>query len=218
MSQTCPDDPRRAALMSAAAELFLERGFAATSIDAIIERAGGSKRTIYALFGNKEGLFEALVADSTAKLYSGVFHEEDADKAGLEGALTQFAEHLLELFSQPRAIGLYRLVVSEAGRSPELVSYFFRTGPAKSLDWVKRLLQAAHARGEIVCPDPELTASQFLGLVRGETYLTIVLGQRPPLTEQEIPEMARQATQIFLWGLHRENASGSTGKAEAAET
>ncbi|WP_176026829.1 TetR/AcrR family transcriptional regulator, partial [Brucella intermedia] len=50
---------RRKTILRAAAELFFEQGYATTSIDAIIERTGGSKRTIYSEFGSKEGLFLA---------------------------------------------------------------------------------------------------------------------------------------------------------------
>lgn len=45
---------RRQALLQAAAEVFFEQGYAATSIDPIIERAGGSKRNIYNEFGTSE--------------------------------------------------------------------------------------------------------------------------------------------------------------------
>src|SRR3546814_17701069 len=55
---------RRAAILWAAGQVFFEQGYAATSIDAIIERAGGSKRNIYSEFGSKEGLFTALVSES----------------------------------------------------------------------------------------------------------------------------------------------------------
>ena len=63
-------DGRREALLRAAAEVFFEQGYAATSIDAIIERAGGSKRNIYNEFGNKQGLFSAIVRQNADKALS----------------------------------------------------------------------------------------------------------------------------------------------------
>src|SRR5579883_2861318 len=56
-------DERRKAILKAAADVFLERGYADASIDAVVERSGGSKATVYALFGNKEGLFSAAAAE-----------------------------------------------------------------------------------------------------------------------------------------------------------
>src|SRR5215475_7065572 len=63
-SKRSPRENRRAAILEAAAQVFFEQGYAATSIDAIIERIGGSKRTIYNEFGSKEGVFTALVSES----------------------------------------------------------------------------------------------------------------------------------------------------------
>src|SRR3546814_19802423 len=64
MKRPSPDD-RRAAILEAAGQEIFEQGYAATSIDAIIERAGGSKRNIFSEFGSKEGPFTALVSEST---------------------------------------------------------------------------------------------------------------------------------------------------------
>ena len=55
---------RRARIISAATELFLERGYGDTSIDAIVRRAGGSKSTVYELFGGKDRLFAAVIEDN----------------------------------------------------------------------------------------------------------------------------------------------------------
>lgn len=197
----CPD-PRRVALLDAAATLFFERGYSATSIDAIIERAGGSKRTIYAMFGNKEGLFEALIRENTEQMFrAGIFV---SDGHTLEETLEGFATHLLELFTRPRTIALYRVVVSEALRMPELAESFHRLGPQRGRQWLAGILKQAQDRGEIRVADPDLLASQFLGLVRSDAYFEIVLGLRRPPGRDEISGMATAAVEIFLEGLrHR---------------
>src|SRR5690348_14786308 len=59
--ERCTAEVRGQAIINAATEVFLERGYAEASVDAIVERAGGSKATVYAMFGNKEGLFEAAI-------------------------------------------------------------------------------------------------------------------------------------------------------------
>jgi AcrR family transcriptional regulator len=51
-----PPEDRRELILDAAGKVFFEQGFSATSVDAIITRLGGSKRTIYNEFGSKEGL------------------------------------------------------------------------------------------------------------------------------------------------------------------
>lgn len=49
--------------------MFFEHGYAAASIDAVIERIGGSKRNIYTTFGSKEGLFTALVSENAEQIF-----------------------------------------------------------------------------------------------------------------------------------------------------
>ncbi|WP_172328883.1 TetR/AcrR family transcriptional regulator [Mangrovicoccus sp. HB161399] len=201
MTTEAPDlhaDPRRAALLDAAASLFFERGYAATSIDAIIERAGGSKRTIYAMFGSKEGLFEALIRENTERMFSAELFGGQARP--LEAALSGFAVHLLDLFTRPRTIALFRLVVAEAGRMPELAESFHRLGPLRGRHWLARVLERAQTEGEIRVADPQLLAGQFLGLVRSDAYFEIVLGLRGPLEPGEIESMAEAAVSTFLEG------------------
>ena len=62
-----PVEQRQEVLLKVAAEVFLEKGYSATSLDEIISRAGGSRRTIYTQFGGKEGLFKTLVMEITAQ-------------------------------------------------------------------------------------------------------------------------------------------------------
>lgn len=56
-----PKELRRRQLLDLGGELFAERGFAATSMDDLAERAGVSKPVIYSIFGSKEGLFVEMV-------------------------------------------------------------------------------------------------------------------------------------------------------------
>ena len=52
---------RRAAIIEAALEEFIARGFTATRIDDVAKRAGVAKGTIYLHFKDKEALFQELV-------------------------------------------------------------------------------------------------------------------------------------------------------------
>ena len=49
--------------LQAAREVFLEQGYEAASVNDVVRRAGGSLATLYAQFGNKEGLFQAVTQD-----------------------------------------------------------------------------------------------------------------------------------------------------------
>jgi len=58
----------RAAILSAAADLFGSHGFAATSVDQIATAAGVAKGAIYHHFPTKEAVFEAVFEDASERL------------------------------------------------------------------------------------------------------------------------------------------------------
>ena len=108
-------------LLKAAAEVFFEQGYASTSIDAIIERAGGSKRNIYNEFGSKEGLFAAIVRSSADSALSSL-SQEQIEGRGLEETLTAFGQHLMEIYMSPTVVSVYRIAINEANRFPDLAT------------------------------------------------------------------------------------------------
>lgn len=189
---------RREAILNAAAELFFENGYAATSIDAIIERVGGSKRNIYSEFGGKEGLFTALVAQTAGTGLSPLEHIEGRE---LREALFAFAERIISLYMSPALIGIYRTAVAESGRFPELVCQFYEEGPRRASRRLAELLTAAQTRGEVRHVDPQAAADLFMGMMRDNVHLQVVLGLREPLGHKEIRSAASAAVDIFLNGL-----------------
>jgi AcrR family transcriptional regulator len=76
------DEPRRRAILGAAAEEFGEKGFAAASYNRIIERAGISKGAMYYYFADKDDLFKTLLESAVAQWVVQVmqpFDVKDAD-------------------------------------------------------------------------------------------------------------------------------------------
>src|SRR5690606_32120799 len=95
---------RRRAIMDAAAELFFEHGYAATSIDAIIARAGGSKRNIYTEFGGKAGLFTAIVSQNADAAVATLAVDEAAGRT-LRDLLSALGRRLVEIYTSPPVVG-----------------------------------------------------------------------------------------------------------------
>src|SRR5262245_28162455 len=87
-------EARRQAIIKAAREIFRDQGFERASMDAICERAGGSKATLYSYFPSKEDLFIACLREM----------------ASLEGAnVEQFMSEAPDLRSGLERFGLWRL-------------------------------------------------------------------------------------------------------------
>jgi AcrR family transcriptional regulator len=191
---------RREALLRAAAEVFFEQGYAATSIDAIIERAGGSKRNIYDTFKNKEGLFSAIVTQNADRILSSLVIER-IEGRDLQETLTAFGRQLMEAYMSPSLLGVYRIAVAEANRFPDLVKAFYERGPGRATARLTEILEAAGKRGEIRAGDYPRMADHFVGMIRDNLHLQVVLGLRPPPSTDEAWETVRSAVEIFLNGV-----------------
>lgn len=195
-----PRSARGQALLKAAAEIFFEQGYAATSIDSIIARAGGSKRTIYNEFGNKEGLFSAMVRENADGILSALDIGE-LDGRDLRETLTAFGTRLMDGYMSPALIGAYRTVITEADRFPDLVRSFYEMGPARATARLAEVLQDASAKGEIRTDDCNRAAELFVGMVRDNLHLQVVLGLRLAPSTEETRQAIASAVQVFLQGI-----------------
>ncbi len=200
-------DSRRTAILEAAAQVFFEQGYAATSIDAIIERIGGSKRNIYNEFGNKEGLFTALVSESADTALSAL-SVDGFEGRGLNEVLLEFGRRLLEVYMSPGLIGVYRSIMPEALRFPELARDFFDKGPGRASDRLAEVLAEARDRGEIELDDCHAAADHFVGMFRDNLHLRVVLGLRPPPSPAEAEAAVTSAVGIFLHGIYGIDRAG----------
>ncbi|MET8152182.1 TetR/AcrR family transcriptional regulator [Actinoplanes sp. NPDC049668] len=92
----------RRAILDAAAELFVDPGYAATPLTAVAARAGVAVQTVYAVFGNKRQLLSDLVDvtlagdDERVAMADRSFVADIRELTGLRAKLTRFARHLAE--------------------------------------------------------------------------------------------------------------------------
>lgn len=109
LPQTRRGHERCVALLESGAELFLEFGYDAVSLDDIVNHAGGSKASIYKYFGNKEGLFKAICDYRRDQFFNDIcqsFNSEQSDfRSYLITTLMNFQAHLL----LPEKICVYAL-------------------------------------------------------------------------------------------------------------
>lgn len=165
---------KREAILDAAQRLFLDEGYAATSMDAVAAKAGVSKATIYAHFEGKDQLFAAIMHRRCEASFVFAPPDESFDAARI---LATYAERLLTLLMTPDALALYRVVVAESARTPELAQAFYDTGPTRGKTTIAASVARLQARGELVDDmDPAVIADQFVGMLRAETYHRALLG------------------------------------------
>ncbi len=193
-----PAADRRKAILAAARDVFLERGYANSSIDAMVERSGGSKATVYQLFGSKEGLLAALVTEGAEELAHLV--EALPLDGGLEDSLRTFAHGYLNLVLRPERLGLFRLVIGECARVPEIGDVFYRSGPQSCGKGMTRFFAGVMARGLVRDADPERTAYQFIHALRGDLYMQVLLNPTRAPTPHEIDQHIDFVVRTFLDG------------------
>ncbi|CAO3433228.1 TetR/AcrR family transcriptional regulator [Azospirillum doebereinerae] len=199
-------ESRRCEILDAALQVFLESGYNGATIDLVVAKANASKATIYNHFGGKEGLFAAIVKERTEHVLSCLF-VQDISGMDVPAALSQIARQLLTATMTPDALGIYRLILAEGMRFPDLARTFYRLGPEQVTAHLARILVDWRERGLVTVNDPECTASQFLTVVLGEMHLRAVAGLLPVDLEAAIERNVCNAVELFWKGIRRENRS-----------
>ena len=200
-------EARRRAFLEAATTAFLEQGYANTTLDDVIARSGGSRQTLYALFGGKQGLFEALVSDRCSKVFEPLALEGLPERAPDE-VLLDLGVRYLDTVLDPDTLGLYRVVVAEAGSMKELSERFWEMGPGRT-----RALLAGYfvrqARLEVLRLDsPEQAANEFLGMLLGPYQMQCLLGLRDRPSRDELTGFVSTAVAHFLDGCRARTGAG----------
>jgi AcrR family transcriptional regulator len=203
-------DQRRDTILEVAGAVFAEEGFAATSMSNIAARLGGSKGTLYNYFKSKEELFAAVVQEECSRLADVLFEVEE--RATIAEALTIIGERFIEHLMADWTVRMFRVVVAEASRTPELARTFYEAGPARGSRMLTEILEQARDRGELVADDCELAAQHFMTLCRGQHHLRCVLNLMPPLNAREIKVVIAEAVKTFM---ARFGAPGAGALAEA---
>lgn len=191
-------EKRREEIAAVAERVFLDLGYTETTMQIVASRAGASKETLYRHFGSKEGLFSEVVRARTARFFGGVEGEPCLQGAPKE-VLMQLGFNLLAKLLHEDPICLFRIVVSEAPRAPELGRIFFEQGPLLVLQQLTLYLEGATRQGLLACDDPTLAARLFLGAVVGNRHIMMLVAPGwEPLTEATIRHHVEESVALFL--------------------
>jgi TetR/AcrR family transcriptional regulator, mexJK operon transcriptional repressor len=191
-------EKRRDRIVRMAAPLFLKKGYDNVSIDEIIGVVGGSKATIYAWFGGKEGLFEAVVRQKCSDVILAIH----VDTAGsLEAQLIEIGHSFLAMVLSPPILEFHRLMVSIGRTFPEIGRLFFQTGPASAYNIVATWIAKQQKDGRIGEGDPYRLAVLFLDMLIGEHQLGWLTSVPRAARRDKIDETVQIAVKVFLRGV-----------------
>ena len=192
---------KQAAIVGAAAEVFLSTGYAGASMDEIASRSGVSKQTVYKHFTSKEALFIAvmgqMMGEADIAVHQGLPKVEN--RAQLEAYLLDYAVRQLAIVLTPGLMQLRRLVIAEAQRFPELARQLYARGPARAVEAMGAAFEQLVTKNLLQFSDASMAASQFNWLVMADPVNRVMmLGDAALPSQAEIRRHAEAAVATFL--------------------
>jgi len=195
-------EQKQAAIVQAALRLFLRDGFARTSVDAIAEEAGVSKRTIYNHYGDKKSLFLSVVEETYESMIAAFTdlmtkYLTDVPDDAVDDSIISFAceAALLAADRSSERSAIIRLIMTEGPHFPELQAVQIR--PRGITAAIAERLARLGARGLLDVPEPEDAASHLFSLTMGQMNNRTLFGALP-VPDAEIRRMATSGARAFL--------------------
>ncbi len=185
---------KRALIVAAATALFLELGYDRTSLARIAERSGVSRATLFKQFPSKADLFDAMVTESWSTA-----DEADPPPAGdVVDGLRTIGRRYAELLGRPQMVDLFRIVIAELPRFPELASAQFSQGKLPYFESVRDYLLAEHQAGTVRIDDADLAATQFLGMISNYVFWPALLVPGWEVSDERVAQVVDEAVRTMV--------------------
>ena len=191
------DLAKRQSILDAAKILFLSKGFASTSKDAVANLAGVSKLTVYSHFTDKETLFSAAVmakcTEQLPELFFALPHG-----VPIETVLLNIGRGFHTLINSEESLNLHRLMITLGSQDPKLSQIFFEAGPHHVVLEMERLLDRIHQQGTLRINNTHHAAEHFFCLLKGAPNFRLLHGCGEPLSAQEAEAHVREVVTLFM--------------------
>ncbi|HEY2180009.1 MAG TPA: TetR/AcrR family transcriptional regulator [Caulobacteraceae bacterium] len=189
-------DAKRRAILAAAAEVFHEHGFAGASMNAVCERVGGSKATLYRYFPSKEDLFVTLMLDVVFAHANEVF-ETLKPSDDVRRTLEKFGTGFLSLSLSEKMLAVRRNSIAEASRSG-LGQVLFDRGAkvlwTRMADFLAGEMDAGRLRRE----DPWMVAMHLRGMLEADLVNRGLVGAAVDRRPKSLKVHAAKAVDALL--------------------
>jgi AcrR family transcriptional regulator len=201
------DDSRREAIITAATQIFAEKGFAGASNREIAREAGISPGLIYWYFRDKDDLFREVVT----RLFplSGLeFPSEGADELPIDALLLIVGEQFLRILTSPDILRLMRLALAELMAHPEIWREIGQLISQQVIGKLASQLDIRIQRGMIPPIDTRMAAQAYFGslvgyVLRKHIYASV------DLQETDDQAYLRTVVRIYASGLTSDDAQSS---------
>ena len=187
---------KRAAIMDAAIALFLSDGYDGAALEAVAKAAGVSSATVYKHFPTKADLFGGIMA----RLWENEGGADEAIPAAGDprAGLLRIGRDYAELLQRQQTVDLFRVIIAEAPRFPELGRELYERGKKPYLDRLRVYLQREIDAGLLKIDDIPLAKRQFLGMINDVVFWPRQLIVDLEITPAESEAVVEGAVETFL--------------------
>ncbi|WP_159981287.1 MULTISPECIES: TetR/AcrR family transcriptional regulator [unclassified Novosphingobium] len=194
-------EQRNEELLDRSLDLFLDKGFDATTIDMICAEVGMARKTIYSRYGDKDTLFKAALQRAIDQWIIPVDRLRAQECDDLEATLVAVARLWVSNIKKDSGMRLVRIANTEVFRSPEIARYLWERTAEPTIGYISDLLERRLRPGAPSVPDARDAAASFLILVvEGSVQLTLWNQMSPDDYDRQI----LYRTRLFLNGASNE--------------
>lgn len=191
-------EARHIALLDVALDMFLDRGFELTTIEAVAAATGMTKRTVYARHIDKAALFKATVRRAIDRATVPRKDFDALDTGDLETTLIAFAQKRVAHFQTAAGMKLQRIVNTESFRFPEIFSWYYEQSAGPAIGFLVDLLRKYESTGTVCLGDPAMAANAFMSLVVGGPVR--IIGSGNTISAAELEKRVAYSVRLFLNG------------------
>jgi AcrR family transcriptional regulator len=188
---------KRRHILASATAIFSAEGFSQAGMEHIARDAGVSTATLYAYFPSKAELFRIVVEDVLADL-SGEVHASVGVEGDARTRLTAFASAYAAFYSDATSRALFRMIVSERKRFPDLAEHFRLRGVNEFGGGAIRIVRELAEAGAINVEKPAWAAGQLQGMIEHATLVLGLINGDDALPARPLDVIAQDAVETFL--------------------
>jgi AcrR family transcriptional regulator len=186
---------RQDQIETAAYAVLEKKGYAGTSMLAIARAAKASNETLYSWYGDKQGLFTALVRRNAAEVKTLLEQQIVTDGDAVE-TLARVGPMLLRLVTSERAVALNRAAAADP--TGDLGRSIAAEGRGTVAPLIAEVMERGRSQGRFDFNDVAMALETYLGLLVGDLQIRRVIGRLPQPDPTVLNTRADTALRHFL--------------------
>ena len=184
-------------ILEAAKTLFLKHGYEQTSLEMIIAQAGGSRRSIYHEFGNKQGLLMSVIHQQVS-IHTSTIASIKLTQLAPRDALKEMCFRFVKGLTSGTVMSLFRLAIQMVPNHPEIGKLIYEKGPLRGLQPLTDYLMQLDKKGVLTLNEPYFATQMLIEMVKGGLHFKVLLLPNENISDEFIHQHIDKAVDLFL--------------------